>query len=184
MLKWWIEKMTDTREDLPQFYPPIHDLKQKVGQGGLSKSIIAKAQKVIDLNDTDFIDVAAPYMTIFEEGMALAKKNNLKNSRNVIENIIFPTVQLKANGALFHYPIITHVATKLLWFLERIEHLNEHALDIVHAFALAIDLIFKRELKGEITQDGEDIMNELNLACDRFFEKYPNNLHPRFKNQT
>lgn len=168
---------------LPQFYPPSFILKKRVGQGGLSKSTIIKAQSVIDLHKIDFEEVISPYMVVFTEGLGKAKKTQhlqSENHDNMIEEIIFPAMQMKANGELFHYPLITRIAERLLFFLERIHKLNTHAIDIVNAFEGAIKLVFAKNLKGDITEDGETIVKELDAVCKRFFEKYPENIHPRF----
>ncbi len=176
-------RTSNINETLPQFYPPLYDLKHKVGRGGLSSATLKKAQKVIDNNDVDFLKVAAPYMVIFEEGLALAKKNDTKSHEELIENILFSAMQLKANGGLFHYPIVTQVAIKLLYFLERLHTLNAHALEVVIAFEASIKLIFKKQLSGDIQKNGEEIIRELESACVRFFEKYPENIHPHFRDR-
>ena len=72
----------DENSDLPKFYPPVRDLKYKVGQGGLSKDVIRKAQKVIDINDVNFLDLAKPYMSVLEDGVARAKAIRRVNKRN------------------------------------------------------------------------------------------------------
>ena len=169
-----------TKEEFPQFYPPKLDLKIKVGHGGVSKETILKAQKVIDTNKIDFVDVAAPYMVVLSEGISIAKKSSPKDTETIIEGVLFPAMQLKANGDLFHYPLVTHVASQMLYFLERIESLNGAALDIVDVFQASINLIFKKRLKGEINPDGDKITSELDAVCARFLEKYPDNIHPRF----
>ena len=165
--------------NLPQFYPPVRDLKLKVGKGGLSENLLLKAQKVIDTNTVDFIDIANPYLLVLGEGIATASSNQEEDHEALIDNILFPAMQLKANGEIFHYPIITKIAAKLLWFLERIYKLNPHALEIVNAFDGAIQLSFKKKLKGPITDAGQAVLDELDLVCTRYFEKYPDNVHPR-----
>ena len=92
-------------------------------------------------------------------------------------------MQLKANGDLFHYPIITDIANKFLWFLERIYKLNSHALDIVEAFERSINMVFQQKLSGKVTAAGKVILNELDAVCTRYFEKYPENIHPRLLNK-
>ncbi|MGB1077651.1 MAG: hypothetical protein ACPG05_05025 [Bdellovibrionales bacterium] len=168
-----------SKDSLPQFFPPKRDLKHKVGSGGLNREIVRRAQEVIEENNTDFIEFAAPYMSVLNDGIAQAKEKASRNDEEMIEGILFPAMQLKANGELFHYPIVTVVGGRLLTFLERIHKLNGHALEIVDAFEASIKLIFVKKLKGDINKDGETIVKELDAVCDRFFEKYPENIHPR-----
>lgn len=168
---------------LPQFYPPSFLLKKRVGQGGLSKTTIMNAQAVMDTHNMDFEEVISPYMAVFNSGVTQAQKmQSIKgvNHEEMIEQILFPTMQMKANGDIFHYPIITRIAERLLFFLERIHKLNSHAIDIVNAFEQAIKLVFSKKLRGDITEDGDIIVRELDAVCKRFFEKYPENIHPRF----
>ncbi len=173
----------NTEEELPIFYPPQVDLKHKVGSGGLSKETVKKAQIVINENKTDFRDVAAPYMSVLNDGISKAKKDASRSNSDVeiiIENILFPAMQLKANGEIFHYPIVTVIGDRLLKFLERINKVDKPSIEIVDAFEASINLIFKKELRGPLTNDGIEIIKELDAACKRFFEKYPDNIHPRF----
>lgn len=175
--------MTDKKDELPQFYPPKRALKSKVGHGGLSKETISKAQRVIDLNKVDFSEVAKPYMVCLEDSVQKARAGQSDNHEKLIEGVLFPAMQLKANGDLFHYPIITDIANKFLWFLERIYKLNSHALDIVEAFERSINMVFQQKLSGKVTAAGKVILNELDAVCTRYFEKYPENIHPRLLNK-
>ena len=174
--------MNKDNKKFPQFFPPNYELKQKVGSGGLSPVLIRKAQRVIDENDIEFSMLASPYMTVLNEGIAQALGGPKSRSQEEItEAILFPAMQLKANGELFHYPIITTVGARLLFFIERVNVLNTQAIEIVIAFERAIKIIFDKKLKGEVSETGQKIIEELDAVCNRFFEKYPENIHPRYK---
>ena len=81
-------------------------------------------------------------------------------------------MELKANGAMFEYPLISAVAGVLLNFLEVIPELNDDALDIVAVHRSTLNVIVTGKLRGGGGNDGAALLQELADACDRYFKKY------------
>ena len=107
-------------------------LKAKVGSGGLSEEILNKAQKLLEEDSQDFAPLAEMYLDSLEHGIDIAKgfKSN-DDTENVLALLIYPAMQLKANGGMFRYHLVTRVADKMIQFLEVIYEPDIEAVEII-----------------------------------------------------
>lgn len=157
-----------------EFIRPPNTLKAKVGSGGLNEVILAKAQALLENNSVDFLPLAEIYLASLLNGIHDARKEVLiTDPEPLIAKIIYPAMQLKANGGMFHYPLVTKTADKLIQFLEVIENPDEDALDIVLAFHSTIRAITMGKITGDGGKYGVELMDALNEACLRYFDKHP-----------
>lgn len=155
-----------------EYFSPPNQIKQKVGSGGLTEDILSKAQALIENNSVDFRPIAEIYLESMQQGINLA--NQLKPDQGheeVIEKILVPGMQLKANGGMFHYDLITRIADKFIQFMEVVEKLDADALEIIVAFHTTIRAILMAEIKGDGGKRGEELMQALVDACYRYFHK-------------
>lgn len=157
-----------------EFIRPPNTLKTKVGSGGLSAHILDKAQALLENNSVDFLPLAELYLGSMTRGIENARSVILvEDPEPLIAQILYPAVQLKANGGMFRYPLVTRTADKLIQFLEVIENPDEDALDIVLAFHSTIRAIVMGGITGDGGKHGNDLIEALNEACTRYFEKHP-----------
>lgn len=160
-----------------EFITPPNMLKEKVGDGGLSDEILIKAQDLLENNAVDFRPLGDMYLESLHNGVTYARRatKNGDDHEALIATMLYPAMQLKANGGMFHYPLITRVADKLIQFLEVIEHPDAEVLEIVEAFHTSIRAILHGQVKGEAGRYGDELEKALMDACFRYFEKFPGN---------
>lgn len=154
-------------------FPP-NTLKIKVGSGGIDDDIISNAQKIIDEQTFDFAPVGQRYLAAIQEGVKMAAEQTGRiDDEALIAAVLYPAMQLKANGGMFGFPSITVIAANLIRFLEHLKRLDEDALDVVTGFIYSMDAIF---LMGRdnytLSSRGEEIGAALDEACARYFEKH------------
>ena len=160
-----------------EFIKPPNILKAKVGSGGLNEAILEKAQKLLENNTVDFQPLAEIYLGSLMKGVELAKAtSHEEDSEYVIVTMLYPGMQLKANGGMFHYPLVTSIADKLIQFLEVIEHPDIEAVEIVLAFHTTIRAVVLGRIKGDGGKHGQELLRALHDACVRYFEKNPSNI--------
>lgn len=172
-----------------EFIRPPHNLKAKVGSGGLSDEILNKAQELLEENTVDFIPLAEMYLDSLLKGIEKAKEQNnrRKNSKKesdqgpdsskeyIISAMLYPAVQLKANGAMLKYPLVTRIANRLVHFLEVLAETDEDALEIVQAFYTAIRAVIAGRVTGNAGETGQELFSALDNACLRYFNRAPYN---------
>lgn len=164
-----------------EFIRPPNMLKAKVGSGGISDEILLKAQKLLENNAVDFLPLAELYLVSLMKGVEQAKNSPDQDREAVINDILYPAMQLKANGGMFHYPLVTRIADKLIQFLEVIEEADPDALEIVAAFHTTIRAIVIGRVTGTGGEHGDELTEALNEACERYFDRYPGNKAERFE---
>lgn len=149
-------------------------LKAKVGTGGLSEEILDKAEKLLEENTVEFMPLGEMYLAALMKGIELAKSSNGQHDGEyIISSMLYPAMQLKANGGMFHYQLITKISDKLIQFLEVIEQPDIEAIEIVLAFYTSMRAIITGRIKGKGGKYGAELIGALNAACMRYFEKYP-----------
>ncbi len=155
-----------------EFIRPANVLKGKVGSGGLSEEILEKAQSLLEHNSVEFAPLGEIYLGNLERGIENCKKSGPKDDKEyLISTMLYPSMQLKANGGMFHYHLITVIADKLIQFLEVIEEPDIESIEIVMAFHTAMKAIVAGRVKGDGKQHGQDLLGALDAACERYFEK-------------
>ncbi len=160
-----------------EFIKPPNLLKGKVGSGGLSEDILDKAQELLENNTVDFEPLGEMYLDSLMRGIEMAKSSDTKHDDEyVISCMLYPGMQLKANGGMFHYPLVTQIADRLIHFLEVIEEPDIESVEIVLAFHSTIRAVIRGKIQGGGGTHGQALLDALNKACLRYFEKHPDNL--------
>lgn len=163
-----------------EFIKPPNILKAKVGTGGLSDEILDKAQELLENNTVDFLPLAEMYLDTMMKGIEIAKNaSSSDNQEEVIAGILYPGMQLKANGGMFHYQLVTVISDKFIQFLEVVEEADIEVIEIALAFHTTIRAIVMGRIKGDGGAHGQDLMQALEDACMRYFEKYPENIQQK-----
>lgn len=155
----------------PRYHVPPNVLREKCGKGGINPDLIAVAQKMIDENGLDFVPFAERFLERIDKGIASARKSDIRG-RDVINAIAGPVMELKANGAMFEYPLVSEVAGILLNFLEENADMNDDAIDIVVVHRRTLQAIVTGRLRGMGGKDGLALLQELADACDRYYKRH------------
>ena len=157
-----------------EFIKPPNTLKQMVGHGGLSEEILDKAQKLLEENTQDFQPLAFMYLRALMQGIEMAKgATESDDSEQIIANMIYPSMQLKANGGMFHYKLITRIADRLVQFLEVIEEADIEAVEIVLAFHTTMSAVLHGNISGDGGEHGQELESALTAACMRYLSRHP-----------
>ena len=152
-----------------KFINPPNRLKAMVGSGGINMALIEKAQKQIEQNNVDLTPIIETHLeTIDLRIKDLETQTNHEHQEDMINSIM----QIKANGAMFNYPLVSQVAAIGLSFIEAIETINQDALEVMKAHHTTITLILKRKLSGKGGPEGIILLKELQAATNRYFNKY------------
>ncbi|MDB2682677.1 hypothetical protein N9Z27_00315 [Alphaproteobacteria bacterium] len=160
-----------------EFITPPNLIKQKVGSGGLSDEIIDRAQALLESNTVDFLPLAEIYLNRMMNGIEVARAPSPHDDvEEMISAMLYPAMQLKANGTMFHYPLITTMADKLIQFLEVIREPDKKAVEITLAFHTTMKMVVQGRIQGEGGAHGYGLVRALDEACQKYFEKFSHNI--------
>lgn len=154
-----------------RFLKPPNILKQKVGDGGVPPERIARAQDFIEGTRVDFKPFAEEYLKTIEAALRGWEARNL-SAREAIDRMTLPIMQMKANGGMFRYALISEIADTLLYFLEKLETLNADGVAVIRVHLSALASITTNSLTGSGGREARALIKELDLACDRYVKKH------------
>lgn len=163
------------KDNLPKFYAVRTELKEKLGDGGLNSRVIELAQRMIDNAGIDFLPLGQRFLVGLQEGARIAAtRYGEGDDEGLVNAMLFPAVQLKANGGMFGYPLVTAVAGRLVRFLEYVDSVNEDMLEVVGGFITALQalLMLHSQSRREAEPQGVELYKALDEACARYFQRY------------
>ncbi len=149
---------------------PENNLKKKVGNGGFDAKTLSAAQHMIENNTVDFRPQARELSDELGVALSAARAAQDASDPSIMGNLMYPVMQLKAQGGLFHYPLISEISHIIIDFLENIPGLDEIVMDITDAYRKAINAIVTAQLKDGNSGNGKDLRNELDRVCNRYYK--------------
>jgi hypothetical protein len=152
---------------------PPNKLKTKIGSGGLDDTVLAKAQELLENNTIDFKPIALMLVDVLHESIADAK-SGAKKGEEAIQAMLYPAMQLKAQGSMFHYPLISQIGDILVNFLETVPDVDKDVMDIVVHHKFAINAVLGSQIKGDGGKLGRELRDALLDACMRYYKRQKN----------
>ena len=152
---------------------PPNRLKSKVGSGGIDDSVLVKAQELLENNTIAFKPIAQMLVDILHEAIADAKSGTLKGE-DAIQAMLSPAMQLKAQGGMFHYPLISQIGDILVNFLETVPDVDKDVIDIVVHHKFALNAVLGSQIKGDGGKLGRELREALLDACMRYYKRQKN----------
>ncbi len=148
------------------------ELQKKVGQGSIEPHRIARAQKVINENKVDFSQVAKPHLDELSTLIAaISRSRDDRSDRDVLQALMVPTMNIKANAATFNYPLISGLTGIVLTFLEDVKLYDKKVLQIVDLLHKTIILVLARKMTGDGGVQGEALQTAFQGLCLKFVKK-------------
>jgi hypothetical protein len=148
---------------------PQKKLKEKVGSGGLDKSIIARAQTQLESNTIDFKPAGLHLVRVIDEALRDIQSGKL-HGKPAIKSLLYPAMELKAQGAMFHYSLVTDISDTLINFLETVTEINADVIDLVIGYKMASLAILSKGLTGNGGTAGQELRAALADAYNRFYK--------------
>jgi len=147
---------------------PPNRLKEKAGSGGFDEKVVTRAQDQIKNNTVDFQPIAAELIAQLDKTLADVRSGKLKDGAAMRE-ILAPAMQLKAQGAMFHYPLVSEISNILVNFLETVTDTDADVLEIITAHKTSITAVLsgkiREEDKGKV---GKELCSALLDTCERY----------------
>lgn len=167
--------MSGKKQKKARFIKPPNLFKQKVGSGGIDQTKLEKAETYIQNTEVDFKPYAETFLKELVAVIKEVQESQIEFSLGR-EKIIKPILNLKANGAMFKYRLISDVADIMMHFLESIQEFNKDAYAVLIVHQNTLNAIVINNLKGAGGKEGHGLVIELEKACKRYFDKY--NIEP------
>lgn len=154
-----------------KFYNPPNTLRTKAGYGGIDPAVMERAESFIQKNDVDFTNFAMAILGRLDKSLEVVRVEDNRTKESV-GRVIGPIMELKANGAMFKFPLLSDVADIALDFLENLEGFNDDAYEIVNIHRKTLHIIMSSQLRGNGGKEGRLLIAELHEACQRYNRRH------------
>ena len=154
-----------------KFHNPPNKLREKVGYGGLEPTRLERAEAFIEENELDFTPYAESLIKRLDAIIKDLKSGDISHEEGR-GALIRSIMEIKANGGMFKFMLLSEIADVILNFLENIEETNDDAMNIIDAHQNTVKVIVGNQLTGSGGREGKAISMELYAACNRYYEKY------------
>jgi len=146
---------------------PENTLKKKVGTGGFNETDLVKAQQGLEKNDIDFRPQANDFLGELDVTLEKISSGQMPEDEQ-LDAIMYPMMQLKSQGGLFQYPLITKISHATLDFLENIEGIDSDVITITEAYRKTIKAVLALQIKDPANKTGLQLLDELSKAFTRY----------------
>ena len=149
---------------------PPNEIKEKIGSGGIDEALLNKAEEELENNQIDFRPIAAGLLKELDQAVQDAEVSILQDEADV-EALLYPSAQLKAQGSMFRYPLVSDISDILVNFLETVTvPISHDALEIVTAHKMAISVVISTNMTDKNHPQGAELKRSLTEACGRYYK--------------
>ncbi|PZO83702.1 MAG: hypothetical protein DI626_08850 [Micavibrio aeruginosavorus] len=150
---------------------PPNRLKQKVGSGGLPEYLLKTTQEYVDSAPIDYTPQARRDVDQFGFLSDRVKAGSL-DAITAHPKMLTIVMQLKANGGMFGYPLVSETSAVLLRFLDKTKTMDEDFFEIIDTYIHVLNIIINKKLRGLNTSEGLALAEELSNACARYEKRH------------
>lgn len=148
-------------------------LQTKAGTGTIPSSTIKKCQALLDNNTYDFTPIGQSMLDRLHTLIQKTRKGALSDNQ-AIEKILECIMQLKANGSMFQYKIVSNLSEAVMEMIEPLAKLDTDALDIIEALHTKLTLVFEKKIKDSDLARHKHIERELKALCIKYSQHKTN----------
>lgn len=156
--------------DTGKLVTPENTLKKKVGSGGFDEGDLVRAQHSIDNNRIDFRPLGLELLNELTKALEEVRTGSFvsKPDEEKFGILMYPLMQLKSQGGLFQYPLVTSISHITLDFLEDLEKADEDVFAIVSAYQKSVHAMLSMEIKTETHPLGGKFLSEMEAVFTRY----------------
>jgi hypothetical protein len=144
-------------------------LKKKAGSGGFDPRSVAMAEKRLAEAKSMFPKIAASDIEVI--GYALRQLEHATQTKQWLERIQWSAIELKSNGAMFQYPLVTAVASSLCTMLDQIQILTPKAQEVTELHLKTLILVLKEGPRTITEHDENGLIAGLKKAVRKVLQE-------------
>lgn len=166
---------TDAIDKGIRFYRPPRRLRTKTGADiGIDVNRIANIQKELDSWSDDFIKWTVGYIESLKKIMASASMKDPSNRRNDFTRINQIAHELRGQGGIFGYPLVSSVAKSLFELTKDTLDRSDECLALIKNHMETLQIVLRDEVRGDGGAVGMEILKAMRIANDKFLKEREN----------
>ena len=149
-------------EDEAKIVRATYDLKMKVGGGGFKTDAIQRAEKRLADAKTIFPSAAKHDIDKLDLILDEVRKGNV--SADLIEKIKISAQEIRVNGQMFQYPLVSAVAASLYEFCEAIQTLSPITIEVIALHLKTLKIALGEGPRAITPRDRDELFTGLEKA--------------------
>lgn len=140
--------------------PAPLSLQKKVGKGKIPSITIKKCQALLDSNTYDFEPIGQGILDRLQTVLEKASNGSLNNDL-AKDKMLECIMQLKANGSMFRYTLVSKLCAIVMDFIETQNELNNHTITVIESLCSSLNTIFENKIIDGKSAKEKKVIKEL-----------------------
>jgi hypothetical protein len=98
-----------------------------------------------------------------------AVNSNSLSKEDLLKKVSAPLLQLKSSAPLFEFHLVGALASIMFNFVQRIDHVDDKAAEIIAAHHTTLYAIISNKMVGDGGAQGLQLKKELEEVCKKYF---------------
>lgn len=137
--------LTELKKDHVIILKANFSLRMKVGEGTIAPKVLLDCARLVEENAFDFRPLGRDIIKTIRSEIKHGYSQDKTDQTQLLDTILVQLMQFKANAAVFHHPVLSEIAEKLLYFFDNVKQFDQESVEILHAFCDAADKLLARE---------------------------------------
>lgn len=160
------------REKGVRFFDPPRDLRRKIGPDAtFDLHAVMSAQRELDSWAEDYVDWTRSSLALLEAEVRSAERADEGTRRTIFTRINELSHELRGQGGIFGYPVISTVSTSLFELTAHNLDRSNECVDLIKKHTLTLKAVIREEARGDGGNIGRELVKELSKASLRFMEQ-------------
>lgn len=154
-----------------KFFDPPKDLRRKIGpDAGFDLQAVLNAQRELDSFAEDFVDWTTSALGRLKREVQTAIQASESERKIIFERINLLSHELRGQGGIFGYPVITTVSTSLFELTLHNLDRSDECVELIKNHAMTLNAVLREEARGDGGMIGRELVKELSRASLKFME--------------
>ena len=155
-----------------RFYTPPRNLRAKTGGDiAVDANRIANIQKELDSWNDDFVSWTLDYIEKLKRASATARQKGPANRRADFARINQIAHELRGQGGIFGYPLVSSVAKSLFELTKDTLDRSDGCLGLIKNHIETLQIVLRDEVRGNGGRVGLEIIKAMKLANAKFLQE-------------
>lgn len=143
-------------------------LQEKAGIGDIDQKKVQHAQRSMENTSVDFYAMAKECLDDLKKSIDAVNSNSL-SKEDLLKKVSAPLLQLKSSAPLFEFHLVGALASIMFNFVQRIDHVDDKAAEIIAAHHTTLYAIISNKMVGDGGAQGLQLKKELEEVCKKYF---------------
>jgi len=169
------ESGVDSPDKKIRFYDPPRGIRSKIGGAApVDLATIERIQRELDEWNDDFVKWTHEYIGRLSQCLVAARGKPANGRRKDFERINRISHELRGQGGVFGYPLVSAVAKSLFELTKDTLDRSDECLSLIQNHIETLQIVLRDEVRGDGGNVGLELLKAMRLANAKFLKEQDN----------